>query len=99
MQERYVVSSAIGELRTKIASQITPVIAKAHTDIDDTSVSFPGFGLLGQVVFGSAYNGLQSYSREVLTNALDTLHAWDTSLGQIEKNWRNAEDNSTVVYQ
>jgi hypothetical protein len=99
MQEIHVVSSAIGEIRTKIATEITPTIQKAHTDIDTTSVGFPGFGLLGQVAFGIAYGQIQGYSRQVLQNALDTLGAWDTSLGQIEKNWRNAEDKSTVVYQ
>jgi predicted dienelactone hydrolase len=99
MQEIYVVSSAIGELRTKIASQITPVIQKAHTDIDGTSVGFPGFGGLGALVFGGAYASAQAYSRQVLQDALTTLTAWDTELGQVEKNWRSAEDKSTVVYQ
>lgn len=99
MQEIHVMSSAIGDLRTKIAGELTPVLKKAHTDIDDTSVSFPAFGALGQLVFGTAYSDVQNYARQTLQNALDTLSGWDTALAQIEKNWLNAEDKSSAVYR
>lgn len=102
-QERYVTSAGIDRLRKKVTDEIKPVLVKAHTDIQETDLGFPGFGLLGEMLFGWKYRELQHYARDVLGEAVDTLTKWDTALGQVKDNWRKAEDNSipgvTVLYQ
>ncbi|MCW2886836.1 MAG: hypothetical protein QOE54_4211 [Streptosporangiaceae bacterium] len=102
-QERYVTSKGIERVRKKVTDEIKPVLEKAKTDLHDTDVALPGFGLLGELFFGWKYHELQAYSQTVIAQAVDTLGKWDTALKTIENNWRSAEDNSTpgvtVVYQ
>ncbi|MCW2939510.1 MAG: hypothetical protein JWN00_2495 [Actinomycetia bacterium] len=99
-QERYVTSNGIEKVRKKVTNEIKPVLEKAHTDIDTTGVSFPGFGLLGEAVFGWKYSELQGYAKQILAEGTDTLTQWDTALADIESKWKAAENNSTlVVYQ
>jgi hypothetical protein len=102
-QERYVTSQGIEKVRKKVTDEIKPVLEKAKTDVHGTDVGFPGFGVLGELIFGWKYRELQTYSQEILTEAIDTLDKWDKSLTDIKKAWRSAEDNSTphvtVVYQ
>jgi hypothetical protein len=102
-QERYVTSTGIHRVRSKVTDEIKPVLTKAKTDIHETDVGNVGFGALGELLFGWKYHELQGYSKTIIEQAIDTLDKWDTALTTIEKNWRSAEDNSTpgvtVVYQ
>ena len=102
-QDRYVTSNGIEKLRKKVTDEIKPVLVKSKNDIKGTDVGFPGFGILGEMLFGWKYRELMHYAEDVLGEAVTTVTKWDGALTDIKTNWRKAEDNSTpgvtVVYQ
>jgi hypothetical protein len=101
-----VTSSGIGKLRKEIDDTVTKPIEKLKTGMNETTLGasggfmgFAGWGVLGSVFFGLHYNSVQDDARAVLSQAVDTLHQWDPALATVQRNWRNAEDASTAVYQ
>ncbi|SEG79440.1 hypothetical protein SAMN04489712_112216 [Thermomonospora echinospora] len=98
-QDRHVTSEGIGKVRAKVVGDLKRMIDEMRTDIDSTDVGPPGFGLLGEIVFGWKYREIQEHCREILGQAGETLDAWGTSLTVIQQNWRNAENANTVQYR
>lgn len=66
--------------------------------MDSTDVASPGFGALG-LLFANKYGGIQDDIRNCGSDAIKTVENWIDALETIKKNWRAAEDASTVVYQ
>ena len=99
-------SGGIGKLRQEIDDTVTKPIEKLKTGINETTLGasggfmgFAGWGVLGSLIFGWHYNDVQNDARTTLSQAVDTLHQWDPTLATVQRNWRNAEDANTAVYQ
>lgn len=98
-QERYVTSEAIESVRKKIDTDLKQFFTDVKTYIDDTDISFPGWGALGALLIGFQYSHMQNDVRQKADDGHDTADAMATALGVVKTNWKNAEDASTVVYQ
>jgi hypothetical protein len=98
-QERYVTSAGIESVRKKIDTDAKQFFADVKGYVDDTDVSFPGWGVLGSLIIGIRYGKIQDDVRGLMDNGHDTMDAWSTALDTIKKNWKKAEDSSTAVYQ
>ncbi|WP_214414281.1 hypothetical protein [Sphaerisporangium fuscum] len=98
IQDRYVTSKAIDGVIHQIDDTLLPWLQELHDMVDATTVGFPGFGLVGEVVFGFLYRAKQNDVRGEFKEAMTVAHGWTENLGTAKKNWRAAEDASTVVY-
>ncbi|GAB2816123.1 hypothetical protein GCM10027176_20960 [Actinoallomurus bryophytorum] len=98
-QERYVTSEGIESVRKKIDTDLKQFFTDVKTYVDDTDLSFPGWGALGSLLIGFQYSHIQNDVRQKADDGHDTADAMATALGVVKTNWRNAEDANTVVYQ
>ncbi|MBG0815335.1 hypothetical protein [Planomonospora sp. ID82291] len=97
-QDKYVTSTCISNIQRNLDDKVLPALRDLRKDIDSTGVGLPGFGLLG-MVFGGKYDGVQEDVRKMTDEAVSTVEAWVAALETIKRNWRAAEENSTVVYR
>ncbi|GAA2441401.1 hypothetical protein GCM10010191_67010 [Actinomadura vinacea] len=98
-QDKYVTSEGIEKIRTTLQEEAKPFFQDVKKRVDDTDVSFPGFGLLGMIAMAPTYQGVQDEMRRFMQDATDVLEAWRGGLEDIKRVWRAAEDYSkpTVV--
>ncbi|PZG20693.1 hypothetical protein [Nonomuraea aridisoli] len=97
-QDIHVTSKTIADIQRNLREYVIPGLERLKTSVDSTAVPFPGFGTLGVVLIGK-YDGIRDDVRAHATEAIDTIEKWIDALETIKKNWRAAEDASTVVYQ
>ncbi|GAA0846664.1 hypothetical protein ACFQVD_40055 [Streptosporangium amethystogenes subsp. fukuiense] len=97
-QDKYVTSSSIGNIQRNLGEKVIPGLRELKSDIDSTDVGFPGFGLIGALT-GSKYSQTQDDIKNMVEDAITSVEAWIAALETIKKNWRAAEDASTVVYR
>ncbi|MEU4830405.1 hypothetical protein [Streptosporangium sp. NPDC023615] len=98
-QERYVTSTAIESVRTEIEEDVIPRLKELRAMLGDTTVGFPGWGLVGEAAVGIRYREVQRDVGEKFDDAVAVLESWTAALTTARANWRAAEDNSTVVYR
>ncbi|MFC6087176.1 hypothetical protein [Sphaerisporangium aureirubrum] len=97
-QERYVTSAAIEGIVKEIDEDVLPAIRRMRALIDTTGVPFPGWGAVGELLVGVPYGRVQDDVREKFAEAEAVLEAWAGRLETARRNWRTAEEQSTVVY-
>ncbi|REE96567.1 hypothetical protein [Thermomonospora umbrina] len=93
-QEKYVTSAGIAGVQSKIKNDTKPFFAEVKGYVDDTDISFPGFGLIGMVFLSGAYSQTQDDMRGFMKDVDDVLTSWDGALERIKQVWRAAEDAS-----
>ncbi|WP_433365995.1 hypothetical protein [Streptosporangium sp. CA-115845] len=96
-QDKYVTSSCIANIQRNLGEYAIPRFEAFQTSIDDTDVSFPGFGTIG-LLLGNQYGDAQGGVKKATGDCITALRGWVTSLETIEKNWKAAEEASTVKY-
>lgn len=97
-QDIHVTSKAIADIQRNLREYVIPGLKQFRSNVDSTHVAFPGFGSLGSLLMGK-YGGIQDDVRNYASDAIETVENWIEALETIKKNWRAAEDASTVVYQ
>ncbi|NJP95965.1 unnamed protein product [[Actinomadura] parvosata subsp. kistnae] len=98
-QEIYVTSAAISSIQHHLDETFIPALEALKKTIDDTDVPAPGFGMPLGLALSQAYGARQDDVRGAVDKAVKTVEAWVTALETIKKNWRDAEESSTVVYK
>ncbi|MDH2425082.1 hypothetical protein [Sphaerisporangium sp. TRM90804] len=98
VQARYVTSAAIQSIIDEIDADVIPAVKEWRALVDTTTVGFPGWGVLGELVIGLRYRDVQDDVREKFSEAVTVLEGWTVSLETARANWRAAEDASAVVY-
>lgn len=96
-QDVHVTSEAILGIKRKLEQTIVPNIITIRGNVDQTSVPFPGFGIIG-LGFQVALNEAQDYARNYLQAAEEAIEAVAENLQVVADNWRAAEDANRVRY-
>ncbi|MEU7987072.1 hypothetical protein ACFV0L_36700 [Streptosporangium canum] len=96
-QDKYVTSSCIEKIQRNLDVETVPAFRQLKSDINDTSIGFPEFGVLGAAL-SYKYGAAQNDIKEFVDSAIDALEAWIEALEIIQRNWRGAEEASTVKY-
>jgi hypothetical protein len=97
-QDIHVTSKTIADIQRNLREYVLPGLERLKTSVDSTHVPFPGFGTLGFVMAGK-YDSVRDDITGHVDEAIETVGKWIEALETIKKNWRAAEDASTVVYQ
>ncbi|WP_327589356.1 hypothetical protein OHA25_21920 [Nonomuraea sp. NBC_00507] len=97
-QDIHITSKTIADIQRNLREYVIPGLERLKSSVDSTDVPFPGFGTLGFVLIGK-YDGVRDDVKNYADDAIDTVVKWIDALETIKKNWRDAEDASTVVYQ
>ncbi|MFG1704808.1 hypothetical protein ACFLIM_16605 [Nonomuraea sp. M3C6] len=97
-QDIHVTSQTIADIQRNLHEKVIPSLERLKTSVDSTDVPFPGFGSLGFVLIGK-YDGVRDDVKGYTQDAIDAVSKWIDDLETVKKNWRAAEDASTVVYQ
>ncbi|GII60385.1 hypothetical protein Skr01_04700 [Sphaerisporangium krabiense] len=97
-QEKYVTSAAIESIIKEIDQDVVPAVREWRGLVDTTTVGFPGWGALGELIIGLRYRQVQDDVRGKLAEAVTVLETWTRQLDTARANWRAAEDASTAVY-
>ncbi|MEV1174308.1 hypothetical protein [Nonomuraea sp. NPDC049784] len=97
-QDIYVTSTTIASIQSNLNEYVIPALERLKGSVDSTGVPWPGFGSLGFILVGK-YDDVRHDVKGYADDAIETIHNWIDALETIKKNWRAAEDASTVVYQ
>ncbi|MFI6918573.1 hypothetical protein ACIBIZ_01370 [Nonomuraea spiralis] len=99
-QEIHVTSSTISKTRQRVDSELkTGMISFVKGLMPLTAVDGLGFGVLGNMIIGSTYDGVRGRAEGLMTDAEDALDGWCDGLTVCERNWRAAEDASIIQYR
>jgi hypothetical protein len=94
----HVTSNTITTIQSNLREYLIPGLRDLQSSVDATDIAWPGFGTLG-LVFGGKYESMRSDVKQYVEDAITTVENWIDALETIKKNWRDAEDASTVRYQ
>ncbi|MBB5074873.1 hypothetical protein [Nonomuraea endophytica] len=98
-QEVYVTSSAIAHLRSRVDNELAGAVTFVRDLVETTRVDGIGFGPLGGLIMGGAYEDLRDWADSTLGEARGTVDGWSSGLELARRNWRTAEDASKVRYR
>ncbi|WP_433437707.1 hypothetical protein [Nonomuraea sp. CA-141351] len=98
-QEIYVTSSTIAHTRTRVDEELHPDVEFIHGLLTHTAVEGIGFGAIGGVMIGGAYEEFRRWADTTFTEMENAVQSWSTSLERARRNWRAAEEASIVRYR
>jgi hypothetical protein len=99
-REIHITSTTIAKTRERVESELkTGMIGFVKGLIPLTAVDGLGFGLLGNLIIGSTYDGIRARAEGLMTDAEDALDGWGKALTVGERNWRAAEDANIIQYR
>ncbi|MFG6193002.1 hypothetical protein [Nonomuraea sp. JJY05] len=98
-QEIYVTSSTIAHTRKRVDEELHPNVEFIHGLISYTAVGGLGFGAIGGVMIGGAYEEFRRWADTTFTEMEDAVESWSGALERARRNWRAAEEASIVRYR
>lgn len=99
-REIHITSNTIAKTRERVESELKDgMISFVKSLIPLTAVDGLGFGILGNLIIGGTYKGVQEHATDLMSDAEDALDGWGKALTIGERNWRAAEDHSIVRYR
>ncbi|SEG99443.1 hypothetical protein SAMN05444920_11346 [Nonomuraea solani] len=98
-QEIYVTSSTIAHTRKRVDEELGPAIQFVHAIQPMTAVDGLGFGAIGGMVIGGAYEEFRRWLDTTLTDAEKAVQDCSGALDRAKRNWRAAEEASIVRYR
>ncbi|MEV1168947.1 hypothetical protein [Nonomuraea sp. NPDC049784] len=98
-QEIYVTSSTIAHTRKRVDEELHPDVEFIHGLLKLTAVEGIGFGAIGGVMIGGAYEEFRRWADTTFTEMENAVQSWSVSLERARRNWRAAEEASIVKYR
>ncbi|GAA3527007.1 hypothetical protein GCM10022419_002210 [Nonomuraea rosea] len=98
-QEIYVTSSTIAHTRKRVDEELLPSVEFVHGLQPLTVVDGLGFGAIGGMMIGPAYEEFRRWLDTTMTDAESAVTSWTESLDRAKRNWRAAEEASIVRYR
>ncbi|MFC5826685.1 hypothetical protein [Nonomuraea insulae] len=98
-QDIYVTSSTIAHTRTRVEEEMLPSIEFVHGLVPMTAVDGLGFGAIGGLMIGGAYEGFRTWADTTMTDAENAIKGWTEALERARRNWRAAEEASIARYR
>ncbi|MER7501177.1 hypothetical protein [Nonomuraea pusilla] len=99
-REIHITSKTISRTQDRLQEELRDgLISFVKGLVPTTAVGGLGFGVLGGMILGGAYEGIQQRAEQLLGEAEGAVDSWVHSLGVCQRNWRAAEDAGIVRYK
>ncbi|MEV0380014.1 hypothetical protein [Nonomuraea sp. NPDC050643] len=98
-QDIYVTSSTIAHTRKRIDEELLGSVEFVHGLQPMTAVDGLGFGAIGGMMIGGAYEEFRRWADTTLSDAEGAVKGWTEALERARRNWRAAEEASIVRYR
>ncbi|MFC4115563.1 hypothetical protein [Nonomuraea zeae] len=98
-QEIYVTSSTIAHTCKRVDEELLPAVEFVHGLQPLTVVDGLGFGAIGGMMIGGAYEEFRHWLDTTMTDAENAVQGWTDCLDRAKRNWRAAEEASIVRYR
>ncbi|MFF5209181.1 hypothetical protein [Streptosporangium sp. NPDC000396] len=95
--DKHISSTAIGRTEEAVGLHLTMPLKGYKTNIKpQTDLPADAFGTIGDMILGDAYRGIQEATEKLIGDAVEVTEAWARTLEYARRNWRTAEDLSTM---
>ncbi|MFG1703417.1 hypothetical protein ACFLIM_09495 [Nonomuraea sp. M3C6] len=99
-REIHITSDGIASTRRRVERELKDeMIGFVRSLVPLTALGGLGFGVIGNQIIGSTYEGIMEQADGLLGDAQGALDGWDGALAICQRNWRAAEDHNIVQYR
>jgi hypothetical protein len=99
-QDRHITSASIHHTRDRIERELKDeTLVFIRSLIDEVHIDAPGFGAVGELILGSAYEDMCWQVYTIFSDAINVVEEGCQALTIGERNWQTAEDRNIVKYR
>jgi hypothetical protein len=99
-QDRHITSAAIHHTRDRVEQELKDeTLVFIRSLIGEVHIGAPGFGVVGELILGSAYEDMCRQVDTIFGDAIKAVEDCCQALTIGERNWQAAEDHNIVKYR
>lgn len=99
-QDRHITSATILRTRSRVERELKDeTLVFLRSLIGEVHVDSPGFGVVGELILGSAYKDMCRQVDTIFGDAIKAVEGCCQALTIGERNWETAEDHNIVKYR
>ncbi len=95
----HVTAATVARTRRRVDGELKGAISHLKLLVRTVDVAAPGFGVIGDLIVGSAYEAIQDHAHRLLGDAEEAVDGWTAALGVAQRNWQAAEAHSIIREQ